>query len=277
MDAMLDRISTSAAFHAANVITRDTRSAHNAGSSDTCGHFLFGCHTVFLALTVLNATIYQRIYSRHGGPRLALHLLLISLAALVAGLPHEWGRVFVTNLDRAELIGTSFAGYLLVCAMLSRNPGFGIFGGFVAAISIGIISEGRSGNLHWALESGIVFVLLHSLRWLQEKYTDRIRVFICVAWVTHAFIWMHTGGLAWMACAIVIPVLAAYFVGRLMGGRWQSRILPLAAILVAFSGPADSFFSRLRTAPVGVLAVMGSFLLFALGTLTALTKLRAHS
>src|SRR6267378_829958 len=35
-------------------------------------------HTVFLALTILNATIYQRTYSRHGGPRLALHLLLIS-------------------------------------------------------------------------------------------------------------------------------------------------------------------------------------------------------
>src|SRR5207249_1948360 len=112
-------------------------------------------HTVFLALTILNATLYQRIYSRHGGPRLALHLLLISLAAIIAGLPQEWGKTFVTHFSRAELIGAGAAGYLLICAALSRNPKVGIFGALVAAIAVGVLSEDPSGSLHWAIESGI--------------------------------------------------------------------------------------------------------------------------
>jgi len=233
-------------------------------------------HTVFLLLTILNATIYQRIYSRHGGPRLALHLLLISLAAIVAGLPQEWGNSFVTHFSRAELIGAGAAGYLLVCAALSRNPKLGVFGALVAAIAVGVISENHSGSLHWATEIGIVFLLLHSLRWSDGEVaiSKGIRVVLCIVWVAHAFVWMHGSGSAWMTCVIVTPVLSAYLISRLVNGAWGARVIPLAALLVAFSGPADSSFTQLHSAPAGVLAVIGSFLLFVLGTVAALTRHR---
>ncbi len=236
-------------------------------------------HTVFLALTILNATIYQRIYSRHGGPRLALHLSLISLAAIVAGLPQEWGKSVVTHFSRAELIGAGAAGYLLVCAALSRNPKLGVFGALVAAVAVGVISDDHSGSFHLAIESGLVFLLLHSLRWLDEETAGAkgIRVFLCIVWVAHAFVWMHSSGSAWMTCAIVTPVLSASLASRLLAGAWGTRIVPLAALLVAFSGPADSSLRQLHSAPAGVLAVIGSFLLFALGTLAALTRHRWQS
>jgi len=229
-------------------------------------------HMVFLALTTLNATIYQRIYARHGGPRLALHLLLISLAAIVAGLPQEWGNSFVTHFGRAELIGAGVAGYLLVCAALSSNPNLGVLGALVAAVAVGAFS----GSLHWATQIGIVFLLLHSLRWPDGEVAGAkgVRIFLCIVWVTHAFLWLHSGASAWMTCAIVTPVMAAFLVYRLLTGAWQARIVPLAALVVALSGPANASFAQLHSAPAGVLAVLGSFLLFALGTLAALTRHR---
>jgi len=235
-------------------------------------------HTVFLALTILNATTYQRIYSRLGGPRLALHLLLISVAAIVAGLPQEWGRIVVTHFSRAELIGAGAAGYLLVCAALSRNPKLGVFGALVAAIAVGVISADQSGSLHWAIESGIVFLLLHSLRWSDDGTAGAkgTRLFVCIVWVAHAFIWMHSTGSAWMACAIVTPVLSASLASRLFTGAWGPRVIRVTALLVSFSGPADASLSQLHSAPAGVLAVIGSFLLFGLGTLAALNRHRWH-
>ena len=77
-----------------------------------------------------------------------------------------------------------------------------------------------------------------------------------------------------MACAIVTPVLGVYLGLRLLQGHWGPRIIPLAAVLVASSGPGDSGIGQLRAAPLGILAMMGSLLLFALGTLVALTKHR---
>ena len=75
-----------------------------------------------------------------------------------------------------------------------------------------------------------------------------------------------------MACAIVTPVLGVYLSLRLLQGYWGPRIVPIAALLVALSGPADAGVHRLQTAPIGILAMIGSFLLFVVGTLAALTK-----
>jgi hypothetical protein len=50
--------------------------------------------------------------------------------------------------------------------------------------------------------------------------------------------------------------------------------VPAAAVLAMLSGPTGSTTSTLHSVPVGLMAVIGSFLLFGLGTLAALTKHR---
>lgn len=229
---------------------------------------------VFLALTVMNATIYDRLYARYGGPRLALHLFLLSLAAIVAGLPQEWCQSRVPGLGRAELIRISTAGYLLVCAALSRNPKLGILGAAVAFIVVWAGLGWDASAAHWAVQSSLAFLMVHSLGWLdaQHKAAKSVRNFLGLVWFTHALIWMHAGGNAWMACAIVTPVLSVYLVLRLLKGQWGPGVVPLTAVLVASSGPGDFGVSQIQAAPLGILAVMGSFLLFALGTLAAISK-----
>ena len=56
--------------------------------------------------------------------------------------------------------------------------------------------------------------------------------------------------------------------------HWGSPVAPAAVVLAMLSGPTGSTTGSLYSVPVGLLAVIGSFLLFGLGTLAALTKHR---
>ena len=77
-----------------------------------------------------------------------------------------------------------------------------------------------------------------------------------------------------MTCAIASFVLCAYVIFRLRHRVWGPRVLPVASLLVASTGPGVSAFRQIQYAPIGVLAIVGSFLLFALGTWIALSKHR---
>jgi hypothetical protein len=116
------------------------------------------------------------------------------------------------------------------------------------------------------------------LRW-EDRYHSgaaALRMLASGLWVGHTFFWMHTTGSLWMACCTAAPVIVAYAIARLFTGEWGPRIVPIAVLLVVLSGPAGSGAMRLKTFPAGVLAVVGSFVLFAIGTATALARHRWH-
>jgi hypothetical protein len=234
---------------------------------------------VFLSLTLLNAFIYAfACLGEH--KRVALHLLLISLVALVCGFPEDWGRRIFAGFNRAECLVVASAVYGLFWAMRSRNPASGVLGGLIAGIVTGGImaSANRPDVVHWALQAGLVLLLIHSLRW-EDRYHSgaaALRVLASGFWVAHTIVWMHTTGVLWMACCTTAPLLAAYAVARIITGEWGPRILPIAILLVILSGPTGSGAVKLRTVPLGVLAVIGSFVLFAIGTAAALTRHRWH-
>jgi hypothetical protein len=98
-----------------------------------------------------------------------------------------------------------------------------------------------------------------------------------LAWVGHAFLWSHAGAPAWTAFAVAAPVLGVYFAVRGFGGKWGPIVIPLAAVLTMLAAPSHFTAGKLQAAPVGLLAVASSFILFGLGTLAALTKHRWHS
>jgi hypothetical protein len=128
------------------------------------------------------------------------------------------------------------------------------------------------------VQSGFVFLLLHSLRWDDFRHDGAraVRWIAGVAWVAHAFAWMHASGEVWTACVPGAVVLGACGIVRLVRGGWGWIILPLAASLVIFAGPLDALAGVVAALPAAVLAVGGSFLCFGLGTVAALTKHRWH-
>jgi len=231
---------------------------------------------VFLTLTILNAVIFGGICFYRRDERLAVHLLFISLVALVAGLPEDWGRIVFAEFSRGKCIGAGVAGYFLLWVVFSRNPKLAVLGALVIAGVVSFVLDSRPDALHWASQAALAFLLLHSLRWVDSQHAgaSAARILAASLWVLHACIWMRTGGAAWMACAVAAPVLGAYLSARFLSGRWGPPVVPAAAFLVVLTGPGDFTAAQIQSAPVGLLAVIGSFLLFGLGTLVAVSRNR---
>jgi len=233
---------------------------------------------VFLVLTLLNLAIYGGILFYHRDHRLALHLVFMSLAALVGGFPGEWGRSLVAGFDRAHCLGAAAAAYCLFCAACSRNPKLGLLGALAAAVLAAALAGQNTNGIHWGVRTAMAFLLLHSLRWVDSKHpgASTLRVIAGLVWAVEAFVWQQAGGTAWVTVAVAGPVLGLYLLSRWLTDRWGSPVVPAAAALVMLSGPTGSTTGTLYSVPAGLLAVIGSFLLLGLGTLMALTKHRWH-
>lgn len=230
----------------------------------------------FFALTLLNIAIYAMLASRHRENRFVRHLALLSLAMLVAGLPETWGIKLVSNFTREKSLGIAAAGYFLLGAVRSSDPRIAILGAIVSAITALIAGGGEQSALHWAVQIALVFLLLHSLRWRDFEHagTPMLRILASAFWLVHAVIWTHTTGRPWMPCVLAVTVLAFYLFARVVRRNWSSPVIPLAASLVILAGPAEIGGNKLLIIPIGLLAVIASFLLFGIGTLAALTRHR---
>jgi hypothetical protein len=238
---------------------------------------------IFFALTALNAAIYAVLCLCERNWPFARHLLFASVVMLVCGLPNEWLVIhsgtghWQIMLHREMLVRLGIAVYLMLYIVVSRNPKMGMLGSALAAIMV-ISAVHNASAIHLAVQSGLVFLLLHSLRWedAQHEGARAVRMVAALLWTLHAFIWVHTDAVLWMPCIFGGLVLAAYLITQFLRGRWDMFILPAASILTVLSGPGNYLLSRVHSAPTGLLALVGSFVLFALGTAAALTKHRWH-
>jgi hypothetical protein len=233
---------------------------------------------VFCVLAVLNFIGFAIVLWRERGNRFALQLAMISLASMISALPVEVVHPVVGGFDRMNLIGGAVLAYLAIATGLSRNPKLAIAGSIAAALAGGMLREGHADNLHWAAQAGLVYFLLHSLRWRDFEHQGAAAVRVCLAslWVLHTFVWSRMG------VAFVPPLLVAALVMCVWSCRgflfqiWTPLVLPISAGLVALCHPINFVVVKTQTTPTGVLAVIGSFVLFALGTAAALTKHRWH-
>ena len=237
-----------------------------------------GQNQVFLVLSLLNAVGFASVVFVERGNRVALHLLLISLAAAVASLPHEWTRPTAMEFSREKFVGMAVLAYLLLRTALSRNPKVGLLGAFAAAVAGRWLGESATNAFHWAAEAGLVFYLLHSLRWrdYEQPGAAGARGFISVLWVAQALMWVRDGAIFWHPLALAGVVLFVWWFRGFVFRIWSPVVVPFAAASVALCSPANFACVKLQTAPVGVIAIVASFLLFAAGTAAALTKHRWH-
>lgn len=233
---------------------------------------------VFFILSALNLLGFAVVMVLERGNRLALQLALLSVAAMVSALPMEILHPIAAGFDRTKLIGVAALAYLVISTALSRKPKLAILGALAAAIAGGLLREGQSHMLYWAAQAGLVYFLLHSLRWRDHEHPGAagVRIVIAMLWVLHTFAWVHDGA------AVLQPLIAAGLVFFAWWGRgfvfrvWRPQIVPVAAMLVALCSPVHFVILKTQTTPMGVMAVIGSFALFAAGTAAALTKHRWH-
>lgn len=231
-----------------------------------------------LAIAAFNVIVYGLTALLGARPRLARNLAVVSLLMVIGAIPHQWGGVLVPGFSPAKAVAVAALAGLILPALLSRNPKLGFLGALAVAAGVGALGGPGGRAVNWGVQAGCVFFLLHSLRWLdwREKGLPVARGLGAALWLLHSFAWVHHGGpglgLAAMGLVVLAAWAAARYWGRVRGLRWVGVV----GGLVMVSRPLDALGGWVATAPAGLLAVAGSFALFALGTAVALTKQRWH-
>jgi hypothetical protein len=233
---------------------------------------------VFFYLSALNLAAYGIWLLQAANHRLVLQLGLFSFAALVASLPLDFAPVFARQLAQTNLVGLAALAYLVVGAALSRNPKVALLGAGAAMIAGGVLRQSQPDWFHWAAQAGLVYYLLHSLRWQDDEHPGAKLVRWCVAavWTVHALAWVRSGATISQTLLVAGLVLGVWAGRGLILKVWQPLALPVAAGLVALCSPANFIIVKTQSAPTGLLYIVGSFVLFGIGTVAALTKHRWH-
>ena len=230
-------------------------------------------------LSLLNVAAYG-VVAEARRDRLALHLGLISALVALAAIPHYWLPPAVVHYGHTGLLEVILAGYLVFRAVCSRLLKWGIAGGTVLAATIFAASPHTAQNVQLAIQLGIVFIILHSLRWLDALHprAARMRNSAAIFWVIHGLVWMNAdfATAQFGTFLLGLTVLVVYFCARGILGQWGPRVVPYAALTVMAMEPCCAIAAMVPQTPQGILLLIGSFALFGLGTLLAMTKERWH-
>jgi len=227
---------------------------------------------VACALAALNTGLYGYAAWRGEQRRLAGQLALASGVAAAAFLS---SMLKVPGLGLAEAVVV----YAFLASLLSRRPEMGLLGAIAAGVALGTLIPATQAGAHWAFHGTMLFLLLHSLLWRDpvEPAARALRWAAAAFWVMHAFIWTATGGPVWQIAGIGVGVALTWLAALWMLQLRPPLAVPIAASLVALSGPTVHGVGWILTAPTGPLAMAASFGLLAIGTVVALTKHRWHS
>jgi hypothetical protein len=230
---------------------------------------------LFVILSALNFATYLILsfVGQEHTRAMAKHLALASLALMVAGIPEVWVRMWLPEFTRNEAVVLAGTFYFVLLALRSARPELGIFGALAVAIDAGWLARGVA--IHFAAQASAVFLLVHSLRWRDAQYPGAtfLRRVAATIWVLDALVWTHAAG--WLEASVTgataVVALAAWAIAWRLRGQRGPRVIPIAAGMTLLSGPGNWL---VRHSSDGLIAMVGSFVLFAVGFAVAWTRHR---
>ena len=234
-----------------------------------------GVGHVLLPLMALNGIFYGG-WSLLRRSRAAAVLMQVSLLIFLGSMPQSWVLFAPAEFGRQGLVLLIVLGWSLIYATMQRHPGFGMAGSVIAVMTLAVFFEVRS--LHWLLQGGLVYLLLHSLRWPPERarWTQIVLTMASLLWVADSFAWTFkpAAGAVWIVSFQAALVLACCgLVG--LRNRFMNRWIQSASALLSLSAaPVNWLLIALGSAHPGVVAVVVSFLLFGCGTALAINRAR---
>jgi hypothetical protein len=229
----------------------------------------------YLILMALNVAAFGAIRFLRGGNHFAGHLTYASVILLVLGLPENWIQLAIHGATATGCATAGLVAYLIFWIAWLRNPKLALLGAILFGSAIAVVFHNHSNVVNWALQGGFVFFLLHSLRWNDAGHAGAaiLRNFIGIIWAIQSFVWMNCDGARFWMPFIPGALVFALYCGLLVRqGDWRLAVVSASALAVALSGPCCVAIDHLRSTPVGLLAVVSSFLFLGLGTVAALTR-----
>jgi hypothetical protein len=226
----------------------------------------------YLALCCANVMLCAMILACTQG-RAAFHVLILSFALALAGVAKTFVYSSVQVLSYFEWLLVAGIAYAVIRALLSHRPA----AGFTAALAIALLRGFLLDQpfFHLAVQYGAAFLLIHSLSWERPEGTGatQLRIIAALLWICDSALWtwFDPGAIRFVA-AVTMLVLAACAVARWLTGEWAPRLVPIAAGVCLLVALAHHAFDIAKASPTGLLAIIGSFLLFGLGTVAALTR-----
>ena len=229
-----------------------------------------------LYLMGVNVVAYAVLHLRNRFNRLSLHLGLLSLAGVIAECHKDFWLVGILEFNVVTWTVICAGGWLVLAALFSRNPRLGLPAAICGAVATAFWLRDSEAGDAIAAQVGFGFALMHSAVWRDRKIVGAktTRLLLACCWVSHSVWWAH----AHAPFSIVAPattavaLLIGYGVVALLRNVWPPKVILMAAAVVLISIPAGFCFDKAKTTPPGVLAVVGSFLPFAVGTWFALAK-----
>jgi hypothetical protein len=204
-------------------------------------------------------------------------LLLTVSGAMTAAALHTGLRTTHVELDFGNALWIAIGGFLLVRSILSRDPRFAFLGGFLASI-IAARFFNNIDALFAVTGVGLSFVVVHSIFWNDalDPHSKGARTFATCLWVANSVALLESD-FAMSYWHVFISGLAVFLVAlavRSISGSWLNRLIPFAALGTIALPVAFKSCEMLQHASSGLLTLLASFLLFAVGIMTALMRSR---
>jgi hypothetical protein len=226
-----------------------------------------------IVFAAANLIIYSVLLIRKGRDIFALGRLLGAIAIFSGSLPIGWISHIVPGVERPEWVTLSIFVCFFWLIFRSRDPRIAMFS-VLGLIGAGLLFAPEFS--HYAVELALVSLLAHSLRWDDQSHKGAamLRFLAATLWVFVSCSWLfnadHPERLLVDSAAVVL--LAVYLFQAIIFRRWRHRILPIIASLILLSEPGAFVGRWLNGETPGMLAVVGSFLLFVLGSIAAFSK-----
>ena len=228
---------------------------------------------ILLMFAGLNLLIYGLLFMRQRRNFLALIRLLGAVAFFSGSQPTGWIVHIVPEATRPEwvLLSVFLCFYWLI--FRSRNPRVAVF----AALGLAGLSFAFAPNLsRYAVQVAFVSLLLHSLRWDDQanRGATTLRAMAAVGWVLISCSWLFEPvqpARLPVDSAAGLLLLTSLLQAMAFRNYKNLFVLSSAGIVLLFE-PTMISTKWLENESVGMVAIVGSFLLFALGSVAAFSK-----
>jgi hypothetical protein len=227
---------------------------------------------IAVALNTANAAIFAILCLRWKAPRLPAILGGCSLLLALFSIPDDWVRAHLPLYWKPALIFVLINTTLIVASLRMRTAKWGWLGAICVASLFLALGHRNPFSQHYALQVACGFLLIHSLFWNgpQERGSQFSLLLATAVWAMDSLALKDTASVL----VRLLPFMTALPLLALALWRRNSILPIICGVLVLLVTPAAQVISAAQKAPIGVLALAASFLLFGLGTAFAIWKRR---